>query len=424
MAIAKVVLGGVTLMDTTGVTVTAETLANGITALGADGELITGTYSSFNEDDDFCFWDYDGTPVYSCSREQLMAMTELPQPPDHSQDDIPLTFLYWNWTLADLKAFNGVMDIGACYKPTDGKAHWFYRLTEASGLTCSFTLNYTNDVVINWGDGTGDEHWGSQTDNGSSVTHTYTQPGTYHCTMLGTGRPSTAMRTEDNKCLVGQFIVGDNMTEFWLGSWWSAAVANSSIETIITNDIMSGKTRMCAPKMEGCRLLKAYVYNPYYLGDQSTLRNAYSCKIVCFSNSAINSGLNVDYLCSGARQLKRVRLGPNMIWSRFSFNGTAIEFFNGYRLGYDDLDSCYCLRRLVIKSTIDNAALANCPEIEEIWCGLTTPPTLGSSTPFSKLKSYAIIHVPAEAVEDYKAATNWSLHADKIVGDWVADPIK
>lgn len=50
MAIAKVVLGGVTLMDTTGVTVTAETLANGVTALGADGELITGTATGGNYD--------------------------------------------------------------------------------------------------------------------------------------------------------------------------------------------------------------------------------------------------------------------------------------------------------------------------------------------------------------------------------------
>lgn len=46
MAIAKVVLNGTTKMDTTQVTVTAEDLAQGVTALGANGELITGTGSS------------------------------------------------------------------------------------------------------------------------------------------------------------------------------------------------------------------------------------------------------------------------------------------------------------------------------------------------------------------------------------------
>lgn len=43
MAIAKVVLNGTTKMDTTQVTVTAADLAQGVTALGANGELITGT---------------------------------------------------------------------------------------------------------------------------------------------------------------------------------------------------------------------------------------------------------------------------------------------------------------------------------------------------------------------------------------------
>lgn len=42
MAIAKVVLNGTTKMDTTQVTVTASDLAQGVTALGANGELVTG----------------------------------------------------------------------------------------------------------------------------------------------------------------------------------------------------------------------------------------------------------------------------------------------------------------------------------------------------------------------------------------------
>lgn len=46
MAIAKVLLNNATQMDTTQVTVTASDLASGITALGKDGTLITGTASS------------------------------------------------------------------------------------------------------------------------------------------------------------------------------------------------------------------------------------------------------------------------------------------------------------------------------------------------------------------------------------------
>ena len=388
------------------------------------------TGSTFDEDADFCFWDYDGTPLYSFSKAEIQAMSTLPSAPDHSQDNIPLTFLYWNWSLADLKTLNGAMDIGACYKPTDGKMHWFYNLTTTSGLTCSFKTSYTNDVVINWGDNTGDEHWGSQTANGANPTHTYSEPGLYHCTWEGTGRPSSLMRTEGNDCVVGQFIIGNNMTEYWLGSWWggtsSPSLSGSSVETIITNDVVSGKTRMSTPIPTDCYKLKFYVMNPYDYGAYYYGKNCVSLKGICFANSW--TATNADYTCSGARKLKRVRIAPSNGFGRFSFNTTPLEFYNGVKLGYNDLVSVPALKRLVIKSTIDNSIFgttaASIPRLEEIWCGLTTPPTLGSATPFSKIVSWAKIHVPASAVEDYKTASNWSIHADKIVGDWTADPIK
>lgn len=391
-------------------------------------EEISGGGSDFDEDADFCFWDYDGTPLYSYSRAEIQAMTELPAPPDHSQDDIPLTFLYWNWTLSDLKALTGAMDIGACYKPTDGKMHWFYKLT-SSDLTCSFTTSYTNDVVINWGDGV-EEHWGSQTENGANPTHTYSEPGLYHCTWYGTGRPSSKMRTEGNNCVVGQFIVGDNMTEYWLGTWWggtnSPTLDDSCVETIITNDVIVGKTRMCTPIPTQCRSLKFYVVNPYDYGNHYYGRNCSVLKGICFAKSW--TATNADYTCSNARSLKRVRTASPIGFNRFSFSASQLEFYDGIKLGYKDLENTVTLKRLVIKSTIDSTIFGttaeNIPRLEEIWCGLATPPTLSSSTPFSKLVNWAKIHVPAEAVEDYKTASNWSLHADKIVGDWTADPIK
>lgn len=43
MAVNKVVFGDKVIMDTTGVTVTENTMLRGITALAANGETITGT---------------------------------------------------------------------------------------------------------------------------------------------------------------------------------------------------------------------------------------------------------------------------------------------------------------------------------------------------------------------------------------------
>lgn len=42
-----------------------------------------------------------------------------------------------------------------------------------------------------------------------------------------------------------------------------------------------------------------------------------------------------------------------------------------------------------------------------------TPPTIENNT-FNDIPSDAIIYVPTESVEAYKAATNWSAQASKI----------
>ena len=54
-----------------------------------------------------------------------------------------------------------------------------------------------------------------------------------------------------------------------------------------------------------------------------------------------------------------------------------------------------------------------CSSLTSVTCKATTPPTLGS-TAFSSTNSTLVIYVPAESVDAYKAATNWSNYADKI----------
>ena len=383
--------------------------------------------SQFDENADFCFWDYDGTPLYSYTMAEIQAMTELPAPPDHSQDDVPLTFLYWNWTLADLKSLNCTMDIGACYRPTDGKMHWTYRLTDISGLTCSFTTTQTKDVVIDWGDGTTPEHWGSSTENGANPTHTYAQAGTYHCTWEGSGRPSSRMRTEGNQCLVGQFVVGDNMMEVWLSTYWSETITDSFIETIVCNGTMTGGTNYIGPKPKNCPRLKAYVFTPISSVGEGVLQNCKALELVCFSNSSYQRGNN---LCAGCYNLKRARLSPNSVYTRFAFQSCNLSFFNGPTLGYRSLQANHNLKRLVIKSDMGedlfyaSSSTNNVPPLEEIWCGLTTPPTLNSTKILSKITPWCKIHVPAEALTDWQEATNWSTYANYMVGDWTEDPIK
>ena len=53
--------------------------------------------------------------------------------------------------------------------------------------------------------------------------------------------------------------------------------------------------------------------------------------------------------------------------------------------------------------------------LTSLTCRATTPPTLGNSVfGFSGAPANLVIYVPAESVDAYKAATNWSTYADKI----------
>lgn len=60
-----------------------------------------------------------------------------------------------------------------------------------------------------------------------------------------------------------------------------------------------------------------------------------------------------------------------------------------------------------------NSAFVGCSSLKSVTIEATTPPTLGTGV-FSGTHADLVIYVPAESVEAYKAATNWSTYADKI----------
>ena len=65
-------------------------------------------------------------------------------------------------------------------------------------------------------------------------------------------------------------------------------------------------------------------------------------------------------------------------------------------------------------TSIGSGSFINCYALKHVKMLATTPPTI-SSTSFEAVPSDCVIEVPAASVEAYKAATNWSKHASKIV---------
>ncbi len=190
----------------------------GIALLNTDGEVIsflqkdTGTGGTDTSDpvslheeawiNDVCFWDYDGTLLLNVPLSNVATFSELPTPPEHEG----LTFLGWNFTLEQIRAYDYPIDVGAMYIPSDGKTHLHLIITNSSKLTMplNFSQTVSGGVSINWGDGS------VATVSGTGVvqaTHTYSSVGEYDvvitvadgCTMtLGGGTSALAFAGSDD----------------------------------------------------------------------------------------------------------------------------------------------------------------------------------------------------------------------------------
>jgi len=169
--------------------------------------------------DDTCFWDYDGTLAAKMSVVQATSLAELPTPPRHDG----LTFVGWNYTLEQIKAYDYPIDVGAMYVPTDGKTHLTLNVTYSGYLAVPLNFQQTvaNGVSIDWGDGTS-----VTTVAGTGVvkaTHTYATVGIYKvtltvasgCTMtLGGGTAATTFvggGTSQYREYLTEIYVGPNV---------------------------------------------------------------------------------------------------------------------------------------------------------------------------------------------------------------------
>ena len=164
------------------------------------------------EEKDVCFYDYDGTLLYSYTVDEIQAMTELPPLPYHKG----LICQGWNWTLEDLQEEGSLMDVGAQYTTDDGKTRLYVSVYDllASAIKLCMMKSSGGSVTIDWGDGTEPVVF---TDVDTiEFSHTYTVEGNYvieisanDCTVrLGDG--TTGFIVADN--ILHRVEIGDGVT--------------------------------------------------------------------------------------------------------------------------------------------------------------------------------------------------------------------
>ena len=165
---------------------------------GGGGVVTSAPISDVN------FYDYDGTILYSYTKEQFLALSAMPKLPTRAG----LICQGWNYTLSESKSYAtdyGKLDIGAMYITDDGDTRLYIRIATEGRMTVPLRWSQTvsSGVGIDWGDGSAIQ---SVSGTGNKNTkHTYANPGDYvirlkvvnNCT-LGLGSNSSSY------CVMGE----------------------------------------------------------------------------------------------------------------------------------------------------------------------------------------------------------------------------
>ena len=154
-------------------------------------------------ENDVNFYDYDGTLVDSYSKNEFLALTEMPANPSHSG----LTAQGWNWDLSDAKTFvstYGKLDIGQMYVTDDNKTRIYIHL-EDGRLEPYLGFAVNGSVTVDWGDGNTQTISGTSTSTVIFTQHIYSNAGDY---IIKLSSSSTIYLS--GKVLKGTYILSKN----------------------------------------------------------------------------------------------------------------------------------------------------------------------------------------------------------------------
>lgn len=273
------------------------------------------------------FYDYDGTELYSYTKDAFLALTSMPNNPTHAG----LVSQGWNWTLSDAKTFvtnYDELDIGQTYTTSSALSEFDIELTPTTGLTVTFNMNGTKD----WGDGTTD----------TTNSHTYSDVGKYTISCDGTSLGNGALFNQSSSN-INYFLINARIINV-------TSIPNSllnycySLETVI---LPTGATYYTGC-IQNCKSLKALIIPSGAQSFDTALSDSYSLETVVFPKSVITVG---GYTFQNCFNLKKLVI-PSAI---------SIGSYFAYK--------CYGLKRLIMSdavNTIGTNAFCNCYSLEYV----------------------------------------------------------
>ena len=365
-------------------TLTAENIAAGVDIAG-----IVGTHQGGGGGGNLAckektvnFYDWDGTLLYSYTKAEAMALTELPEFPTSEQFG---TATAWNWTLSEIQSsLSGRywIDVGALYTIEHSKV--FISLTDSANLTITIEFGATSGLSawsgdLLWGDGT--QSSVSVSKGGSQeVSHTYSNIGDYTIE-LDTNREHQIFSFSGATTAIRKVWLGKNCR-------YNTSNFGTNIKEIIASD---GCTGFIAPTSTS-NYLEFLIFPPVNNG-MSRFNGFKSLKLLSLPYSIINSS-NYSNFHYNNYNLKRARYwGSSFTSSNFySCCGLkAVHLLNVQTISNAVGDYCYSLETVILPSTLTKI-----------------------SANFFKDSLNAKFYVPDDKVDTFKAMTYMAVHKDRI----------
>lgn len=355
------------------------------------------------QEKDINFYDYDGTCLYSYTLSEIQQLTQLPALPTHRG----LVCQGWNWTLEEIKAQRGIVDVGAMYITDDGKTRLYIKIpTDAyMNIPLYFYQSAENGVVINWGDNSSDDTVSAA--GWINTQHTYTTPGDYIITLSAPTKVTVVLgNNSTSTCILGDrknYAICSMLQKVEFGS--------------LSGDINAGTFYNCynlksitiSPNV---RTIHAHAFNACISLLHLTVPNsvtrlrgflAYSC----YSSKSISLPPTLtatsDHEMSACYSLLKVAL-PDAIQS----------------LGYGLFQSTMSVSKLALPASLTSISgnafygMSSVKVYDFTRC--TQIPALAATSAFSGISDDCEILVPTALYDEWISATNWATYADYIAG--------
>ena len=374
------------------------TWADAISGLSG-GQNILASVSDIN------FYDYDGTILYSYTKEQFIALSAMPDLPTREG----LICQGWNWTLADAKACVidcGKLNIGAMYITDDGDTRLYVHLTAEEYLTIPLYWNQSvsSGVGIDWGDGSA-----VQTVSGTgsrNTTHTYAKPGDYVIRLkvssgilrLGTNTNYSVLGYTSNGSYIYRSIlqkveIGRNVTNL--------EYAFKSYPALTSITIPSGVTSIGNGAFSKCFILTSVTIPSGVTSIGGAFEDCHSLASVSIPSGVTSIGNNAFSHCSS---LTSVTI-PSSVTSINSYAFTdcyALASFtvpNGVTsIGNNAFSHCSSLTSVTIPSSvtsINSYAFTNCYSLSSITIPSSSSVTSIEGSAFYGCRSLTSITIPS-----------------------------